>query len=107
MYAHYALGTTTMRELAADDVGGICTIYLPDGERVVDKSVSSTGTIDETTCDPTPRHGFSTQCAQPKSKGCDVSGAEAPAGGGNWAVGAALALAACAGIGIGKRRRAA
>jgi hypothetical protein len=106
MYAHYALGTTTMRELAADDVGGLCTIYLPDGDRVVDPGVASGGKIAETTCDPTPRHGFSTQCAQAKSKGCDVSGGEAPGRGGNWAVGAALALAACAGIGIGKRRRA-
>jgi hypothetical protein len=108
MYAHYALGTTTMRELAADDVGGLCTIYLPNGDRVVDPSVSpdGSGRIPETACDPTPRHGFSTQCAQPKSKGCDVSGSGTPGGGSNLAVGAALALAAAAGMGFGKRRRA-
>jgi hypothetical protein len=108
MYAHYALGTTTMRELSADDVGGLCTIYLPDGARVVDRSVTpdGSGRIPEAACDPTPRHGFSTQCAPAsKSKGCDVSGSGASGGGGSLAVGAALALAACAGIGIGKRRR--
>lgn len=109
MYAHYALGTTTMRVLAADDLGGLCSIYLPDGSRVVDPSVTpdGSGKMPEATCDPTPRHGFSTQCAQPQSKGCDVSGNGAPGGsGGSLAFGAALALAACAGVGIGKRRRA-
>ncbi len=109
MFAHYALGTTTMRVLAADDVGGICTIYLPDGSRVVDKSVTpdGSGSMPEAACDPTPRHGFSTQCAQPQSKGCDVSGGNGtPAGGNSLAVGTALALAAAAGVGFGKRRRA-
>lgn len=107
MYAHYALGTTTMRVLAADDLGGLCSIYLPDGDRVVDPSVTpgGSGRMAEATCDPTPRHGFSTECAQPKSKGCDVSGSGSPGGGNSLAVGAALALAACAGVGVGKRRQ--
>jgi Matrixin len=109
MYAHYAIGTTTMRELTADDFGGMCSIYLPDGDRVVDPSVTpdGSGKMPEATCDPTPRHGFSTQCAQPQSKGCNVSGSGSGSsgGGGSLAVGAALALAAGAGMGVGKRRR--
>jgi hypothetical protein len=106
MYAHYALGSTTMRTLTADDVGGLCSIYLPNGDRLVDPSVTpdGSGKIPEATCDPTPRHGFSTQCAQPQSKGCDVSGSGASGGGGTLAAGAVLVLAV--GSVIGKRRRA-
>lgn len=106
MFAHYALGTTTMRTLTADDLSGLCSIYLPDGDRVVDPSVTSDGSgkMPEGTCDPTPRHGFSTQCAQAPSKGCDVSGSGASGGGGTLAGGAVLLLAF--GSIIGKRRRA-
>jgi hypothetical protein len=95
MFAIYTPGDTTMRTLSADDLSGICSIYEPDGMRVVDDSVAASGTVLESACDPTPRHGFSTQCASAASKGCTVSGSPRPVG--RFAAGlggAAIALAA-------------
>jgi hypothetical protein len=77
MFAHYIPGTTTMRNLTADDTTGICSIYAPDGTRDVAKSVAASGTIPEDKCDPTPRHGFQSQCAQPVGKGCAAAGGNA------------------------------
>ncbi len=95
MFAHYIPGTSTMRALTADDTDGICSIYLPSGER----SVADGGTVEEGPCNATPRHGFQSSCAQPKS-GCDVSFAGAgPAGAGGFASVVAAAL-------ILRRRRA-
>jgi hypothetical protein len=63
MFARYIQGSTSMRNLSEDDVSGICAAYPPDGTRT-----TSLGTaVTEDVCDPTPRHGFSTQCAQPQS----------------------------------------
>jgi hypothetical protein len=76
MFAHYTQGTMTMRNLTTDDTAGICSIYFPDGSRSVDPSVSgnSSGTIQEDACDPTPRHGFQTDCAHPVSQSsCTVA----------------------------------
>jgi hypothetical protein len=74
MYAHYNQGSIAMRELTADDVTGICTIYAPDGSRMVAQSVASTSKVAADSCDPTPRHGFGTQCASPPKKGaCSIS----------------------------------
>jgi hypothetical protein len=77
MFASYTPGTSYKRILTADDVAGLCSIYLPDGDRVVDPSASFDGSnqVPEDTCDPTPRHGFSTQCASAPSKGCAVASA--------------------------------
>ena len=76
MFAHYTQGQTSMRNLSADDVQGICTIYPPDGTRS-----TADGGLPEGTCDPTPRHGYSGTCGggggcamAPGSRG-DVSGA--------------------------------
>ncbi|HEX3343220.1 MAG TPA: matrixin family metalloprotease, partial [Polyangiaceae bacterium] len=76
MYASYTEGTTYKRILTSDDVSGLCSIYLAGGERAVDPSATpdGSGLVAEDSCDPTPRHGFSTQCAPPKSKSCDVTG---------------------------------
>ncbi len=77
MFAHYSPGTSTMRVLADDDVNGICTIYPPGGARSVDPSVlgaNKAGLIGEAACDPTPRHGFSTECAtSSKTTTCTAS----------------------------------
>jgi len=69
--------------------------------RAVDPSVADGGAVMEDMCDPTPRHGFSTQCAQAPSKGCAVSDSPQP--------GAELALALGgigAAVGALRRRRA-
>jgi Matrixin len=71
MFAHYTQGATWMRTLSADDTDGICSIYLPNGDRAVDRSVVASGRVAEDVCDPTPRHGWQSVCAQPL--GCAVS----------------------------------
>jgi hypothetical protein len=75
MYASYTQGSTYKRILTSDDVSGLCSIYLPGGERSVDPSATpdGSGEIPEDVCDPTPRHGFSTQCAPPATKSCSVA----------------------------------
>ena len=64
MFAHYLPGSTVMRVLTNDDVSGLCSVYLPNGQRSVSPSTTpnASGLVDEEACDPTPRHGFSTQC---------------------------------------------
>jgi hypothetical protein len=94
MFAHYIPGTTTMRNLTADDVTGICSIYPSNGTRDVAPSVAASGTITEDTCDPTPRHGFQSQCAQPVSKGCAVAWGSVGSPPGVLAIAAALMAAA-------------
>jgi hypothetical protein len=100
MYALYVHGTTTMRTLRDDDRAGLCSIYPPDGTRNVDPSVSG-GSVPEDACDPTPRHGFSTQCASAPSKGCAVADTS-DAGGGLGLAAAATAIFA----GVLRRTRA-
>jgi MYXO-CTERM domain-containing protein len=53
MWPAYTEGSTSLRTLSSDDVAGICAIYPPGG------SICS--------CDPTPRHGFSAECAAQQS----------------------------------------
>jgi hypothetical protein len=79
MYAHYVAGSTTMRTLSTDDIDGICSVYPPDGTRAVDPSVTPSGAFPEDRCDPTPRHGFSPQCA-PGATGCSVAASGAARG---------------------------
>jgi matrixin len=71
MYAHYTPGSEAMRLLTEDDINGICTIYPPDGTRSVAPAASETGTVQETSCDPTPMGGFTTQCMS--TGGCSSS----------------------------------
>ncbi len=61
MYESYQEGMGGQRTLASDDTAAICAAYPPR-------------TIDPTTCNPIPRHGFAPECAadQPKH-GCAVS----------------------------------
>jgi hypothetical protein len=68
MFAHYNQGSTAMRQLTSDDVSGICAIYPPDGTRAVSTSVTAAGKVTADACDPTPRHGFGTDCGQPPKK---------------------------------------
>lgn len=64
MYASYMPGATSMRNLTADDISGICAIYRPDGTR----AELGTTTIAASLCDPTPRRGFSGTCAEDPSR---------------------------------------
>jgi hypothetical protein len=110
MYAHYQPGQTSMRDLTLDDVSGICAIYPPDGRR----STSSGPPVMEDVCDPTPRHGFSTECAGPSSGSCVKTTIGARAGTSSAAdaathdtrvTGGALAVLGCALIARKARRR--
>lgn len=74
MFAHYKQGSTAMRNLTQDDVAGICTIYPPNGTR----NLADGATVPEDACDPTPRHGFTGECAQPQKNGCEVVESAAP-----------------------------
>ena len=49
MFPDYKPGSTTLRDLTADDVSAICAAYPPGG------AIPST-------CDTTPRHGFESDC---------------------------------------------
>jgi len=89
MYVSYKLGDVSLRTLEADDVAGICEIYPPG------KDTSS--------CDPTPRHGFSTQCGAPlEDKGCCTTAPGGPSRSGALAL---LAVLAGASLGAARRRR--
>ena len=70
MFATYAPGTSELRTLSADDVAAVCSIYPP-------------GRGNLPTCDPTPRHGYMTECASPLEHvdacGCRTAGDAAPA----------------------------
>jgi MYXO-CTERM domain-containing protein len=94
MFPDYKPGDTELRTLDPDDVLGICAIY-PAGSPI------------PASCDPTPRHGFSTLCGSDQITtpttsssgcGCRIGGATLPSG-------AAGILAAFAALGIGARRR--
>src|SRR5262249_46305618 len=65
MYASYKPGSASLRDLAPDDIEGICAIYPTTKTRVVAASVAPTGRVDSTACDPTPRHGLTDQCEVP------------------------------------------
>jgi hypothetical protein len=108
MFAHYQPGQTSMRNLTEDDVNGICAIYPPDGNR----TTSVGAPVPEDSCDPTPRHGFSTDCAQAQPSSCvkttiGASAARAGRSGGSLhdtrVAAGALGLIACA---LLARRRA-
>ena len=101
MYAFYTMGATSMRTLTADDIGGLCSIYPPSGERAVDPSVAAGGGVGQDACDPTPRHGFSAQCASGASGGCDATGG----GGSRDRDGLALTILAVSAWGGARRRR--
>lgn len=66
MYAKYV--GTSMRSLGADDVDGICSIYAPDGTRA-----TADGGVAAGDCDPTPRHGFASDCQNGQSSGCSCT----------------------------------
>ena len=69
MFANYTPGATAMRNLTADDVAGICEVYRPDGTRAVLNGKVTQGPQ----CDPTPRRGYTSDCADAPTKKCGGS----------------------------------
>lgn len=61
MFASYNTGTIDLRDLDPDDEQAICALYPPN--------------MDRGACDPTPRHGFSSECGDGKKEeeGCRVA----------------------------------
>jgi MYXO-CTERM domain-containing protein len=53
------LSGPSQRSLTDDDILGLCTVYRPDGSRLVGAHQLMAGEA----CDPTPKNGFSSQCA--------------------------------------------
>jgi hypothetical protein len=65
MYASYAPGSTTQRNVSPDDAAGMCDAYPPNRKAA---------------CNAVPRGGFASECVEPPQKGvCTVTGA-APRG---------------------------
>jgi MYXO-CTERM domain-containing protein len=101
MFAHYQPGSTSLRNLTQDDITGICSIYRPDGTR----AVVNGGTVEVDACDPTPRHGFTTQCAVPTKKSCGSSSVAGDRDPGSFAGYGGVALAAAVLAAVRRRRR--
>ncbi len=103
MYASYKPGTKALRDLAPDDVSGLCAIYPNATTRTVSASVSSNETVLADSCDANPRHGFSAQCTEPKeSNGCCTA---APGKATSSWMSSAAVVAAVAGMFAARRRR--
>jgi hypothetical protein len=74
MFAQYRPGSTAMRELAPDDVSGICSADRPDGTRA-----TATGNVTADPCDPTPRRGLQSECRVAKGCALGAQGGGEPA----------------------------
>jgi MYXO-CTERM domain-containing protein len=107
MFASYQPGTSALRSLTPDDVAGVCEIYPNTKERRVAASVSATGVIAAAACDPTPRHGFGTTCAEnPAPSQTDSGGCSVVSGPSSSSTGSLLLVVGLAGaVGAIRRRR--
>jgi len=98
MFASYSPGMTAMRNLTADDIDGICTVYRPDGERAVLDGKVTPGPQ----CDPTPRRGFTGACEEEKKKSCLGSSVSAARPGSSfWPI---LGMLLAGAVALGRRR---
>lgn len=101
MSASYKAGETFQRNLSSDDIAAVCETYRPNGDRAV-----LTGKVSAAPgCDPTPRGGFSRECAE-VTQGCARSSVARPVPRGTWPT---LGVAALAVVRLARRytRRAA
>ena len=109
MFASYKPGTTSLRTLADDDIAGICAIYPSTATRNAAASVSPMGVITSDACDPAPRHGFGSACAENPApadsgkSGCAVVAA-GTSGTGEGGRSGALLLAAVAFVAAARAR---
>lgn len=99
MFASYDPARGLMRRLTSDDVAGICSIYRAAGVRATGVEPFE---MPASACNPTPRRGFTTTCAEPLRPSCMGGGPQAArARADGWmTLGGILALAA-----IARRRR--
>jgi len=69
MFDKYQAGGTSLRTLDEDDISAVCSVYPPDRQTPA--------------CDPTPRHGFASECAVETSQAgcCTTAPGHAPSGG--------------------------
>jgi hypothetical protein len=88
MWPNYDTGSTTLRDLDADDAAGICALFPPNEA------------VDANDC--APRHGFSSACAKPVDAGCVTSGPARRSNGGGWAL---VALASASAFRRARKRR--
>lgn len=89
MRPFYMPGSDDLRQLRADDVQGICSIYTPERP------------VQTTSC--TPRHGFASDCrSKGVDDGCSIAAATPGRSGASPVV--ALGLAAAFGLALGRRR---
>lgn len=87
MRPFYDMGSTELRDLSPDDVAAICALYPPDAS--IDAS-----------CNPLGRHGFSPECVSAQKEGdCAFAIGDAATSVGPFAA------AACAILGLARRRR--
>jgi hypothetical protein len=105
MFASYKPGTTALRSLTPDDLAGLCAIYPDAQSRIVTPTSVQQEVLAATPCDPTPRHGLTAACEEPrrpaeKTSACATS--PRPSGG-TGVVGGILGLGAAA---LVRRRRA-
>jgi len=66
MYALYGGG----RQLAPDDVEGICSVYPPDGSRRAESPQGAASVTAARGCEPLPAQGFSRECAANDEASC-------------------------------------
>jgi Matrixin len=71
MFASYQSGSSELRSLTEDDVAGICAIY----PTATTRSGGASGLVAADACDPTPKHGFIQNCAEPVTDagGCSLA----------------------------------
>jgi hypothetical protein len=105
MYPSYKAGTSALRTLTADDTAGLCAIYPNATTRSVSARVEPSGVLAAGACDPTPRHGFSSACAEDPPVADSGSTGGCAIGARRSSQGALLVLAAlCSAAWAGRRR---
>jgi hypothetical protein len=72
MEARYVAADTSLRDLDADDIEGICEVYPPDRDTSSDSCI--------------PRHGFTRGCTPSKDDGCSIARAKGSRSSGSWAL---------------------
>jgi hypothetical protein len=99
MYPAYTPGSS-LRELSSDDIAGICSIYPNVTTRTVATSIIANGILTAGPCNPTPTHGFTSECnaasVSNSSQGCLVGATSSNPQSSGFALGLVVASLAAA-----------